>query len=297
MDNGLYVGLSGLTMAVDSVGLGEGVLLRKAYAHLMAPLLMAFQPAAPGQPHPAPWKAVHGGSSFEITAELFMPIENGMPNLDAVRVAETITFLVRMYIDPAVTMSILSNYSFVQIPSVPDKQVNLIPLEVGKRHFPLETTDGTATQESLDWVKQRWQSTYDFISKSAAFALGVDALSAAQFQKNTALILVSLWAALEAIFSPSTSELRFRVSALIAAYLEPPGIERAALQKEVAKLYDKRSTAVHGVPKHGQDDVLRTLQLVRRVLMAIVDRGRVPTKEDLEARLFGISTDSPSVQS
>ena len=57
--------------------------------------------------------------------------------------------------------------------------------------------------------------------------------------------MVSPWGALEALFSPSTSELKFRVSSLIAAYFEVPGVERVKCQREVAKLYDKRSTAAH----------------------------------------------------
>jgi len=294
MDNGLYIGLSGLTMAVDAIELGGGLVLRKTYAHLMAPLIMAFQPAPPDRHHPGPWKTVHGGQGFDVTAEIFVPIENGKEQRNAVDVAETITFLVRIFIDPAVTMSVLSNHSFALIPSVPDRQANLIPLEVSRRYFPLYAKDGRATLESLEWIKQRWQLTHKYVCESAEFALAVEAFSKAQFQQNSALILVSLWAALEALFSPSTAELRFRVSALIAAYLESPGTERAALQREVAKLYDKRSSAVHGVPKHDQDDVVSTLLLLRRVLMTIIENGKIPTKEELEAKLFGVLPELPS---
>lgn len=289
MSDGLYIGLSGLQMAVDAIELGEGVVLRKTYAHLMAPLMMAFRPALPGKPHPAPWKAVNGGQGFDVTGELFVPVENGKEQRNAVQVGEAVTFLMRIFIDPAVTMSVLSNNSFDHIPSMPENQTNLIPLEVGRRYFPLTATDTTATREKLEWVRQRWDMTHGFARTSSEFALGVDALSAAQFQQNTALILVSLWAALEALFAPSKSELRFRVSSLIAAYLESPGAKRAALQKEVAKLYDKRSIAVHGVPNHDQEDVLSTLLLLRRVMLAIIDNRKVPTKEDLENRLFGVA--------
>jgi len=295
MGNGLYIGLSGLTMAVDAIELGDGLVLRKTYAHLMAPLIMAFQPAPPDRHHPGPWKTVHGGQGFDVTAEIFVPIKNGKEQHNAVDVAETITFLVRIFIDPAVTMSVLSNHSVSLIASVPDRQANLIPLEVSRRYFPLCAEDGRATVESLEWIKRRWQLTHKYVCESSEFALAVEAFSnKAQFQDNSALILVSLWAALEALFSPSTSELRFRVSAPIAAYLESPGTERAALQKEVAKLYDKRSSAVHGVPKHDQDDVVSTLLLLRRVLMTIIENGKIPTKEELEAKLFGVPPELPS---
>jgi hypothetical protein len=81
--------------------------------------------------------------------------------------------------------------------------------------------------------------------------------------------------------------LRFRVSALIAAFLEPPGESRLAVQKHVAALYDKRSAAAHGLPRHDRNDVLDTLNLLRRVALMIIDNKKVPTKRELEAKLFG----------
>ena len=69
-DGDVYVGLSGLELAEDSFDIGEGICLRKTYAHLMAPFMMAFKPAPPGGHHPAPWKAASGGFSFDVNAEL-----------------------------------------------------------------------------------------------------------------------------------------------------------------------------------------------------------------------------------
>src|SRR3712207_1227325 len=140
-------------------------------------------------------------------------------------------------------MPVLSDHPFSALPETPDRGANLLPYEVERRHFPLGVSGGRATTSALRWVKERWPVTYKLTSESSEFALAVEAVDAGQFVKNSALALVSLWGALEALFSPSTSELKFRVSSLIAAFLEPPGIGRARLQKEVAKLYDKRSAA------------------------------------------------------
>ena len=62
-DAEIFAGLSGGKLEVDSFEIGDGLVLSKTYAHLMAPMLMAFAPAPPGQPHPAPWKAAHEGFS------------------------------------------------------------------------------------------------------------------------------------------------------------------------------------------------------------------------------------------
>ncbi|WP_373715002.1 hypothetical protein [Roseateles sp.] len=55
----------------------------------------------------------------------------------------------------------------------------------------------------------------------------------------------------------------------------------------VAKLYDKRSAAAHGKPKHGDDDLLATMNLLGEVLRKILDDGAMPSKDSLERSLFG----------
>jgi hypothetical protein len=286
----LHVGLSGLELAEDSIDLGEGISLGKTYAHLMASFLMAFKPAPPGQHHPAPWKAAHGGFDFDITAELRVPSSVEKEHRERVRVAKAIGFLIRLSVNPATTMSVLSNHAFADLPSIADNHAIILPFEINPRYFPLETGDGLARADSLDWTKNRWRVADKLIRESAEFALAVDAMSQGQFEKNSALILVSIWGALEALFSPATSELKFRVSSLIAAFLEPAGGGRAALQKDIAKLYDKRSSAAHGKPKHEQEDILKSFELLRRVLIAIIENQKIPSKDDLEGSLFGVSS-------
>jgi len=286
----LYAGLSGAELAVSEFDLGGGVRISKTYAHLMAPFLMAFQPAPKGGHHPAPWKAASGGFSFDVQAELLVPSQLGEKYESTVSVARTILFLLRVGINPAITLPVFSNYAFSTLPLVGESQAKLIPFEVQHRHFPLGIVGGACTGESLKWVAERWSTTHRLSTSNAEFALAVDALDSGQFVQSTALTLVSLWGALEALFSPSTSELKFRVSALIAAYLEPTGEGRLKLQRDVAKLYDKRSAAAHGKPKHTPEDLLATFELLRRVLLAMIDAGAVPTKAKLEELLFGAAT-------
>jgi len=289
----LHAGFSGLELQEPSFDLGYGLTLSKTYAHLMAPFLMAFKPAPKGSHHPGPWKAVQGGSSFDISAELCIPeaIEGEFGS--KTEVARTILFLLRLGINPATILPVFSNRAFAALPEIGDFETRLFPYEVQPRHFPLGVVGGIATPEAVGWVSERWQITHKLILESAEFSMAVQAIDSGQFVRQSALALISLWGALEALFSPSKGELRFRVSALIAAYLEPPGTTRHALQKDIAKLYDKRSLAAHGKPKHDAEDLLATFNLLRRVLFEIIDRGEVPSKETLEAALFGVK---PSVR-
>jgi hypothetical protein len=283
----VHAGLAGVELAEPSFDLGGGLRLIRTYAHLMAPFMRAFKPAPKGGHHPAPWKAASGGFSFDVHAELYVPSHIESQYGSTISVACTVVFLLRLGVNPAITLPVFSNLPFAALPEVQDNQAKLMPFEVQPRYLPLGVVGGSGTAEAIDWVANRWQITQRLCSGSAEFALAVEAIDAGQFIHNSALALVSLWGALEALFSPSTSELKFRVSSLIAAYLEPPGLARANLQKEVAKLYDKRSAAAHGKPKHEPEDLLGTFNLLRRVLMEMIDRGKVPSKENLEEMLFG----------
>ncbi|MGY3892241.1 hypothetical protein ACW5W6_21740, partial [Aeromonas mytilicola] len=105
------------------------------------------------------------------------------------------------------------------VSAVKDDDAHLLPFEVQQRHFPLIVDKSTANPEDIRWLSERWQVTHKLILNSAEFSLAVEAIDSGQFIRQPALALVSLWSSLEALFSPSTAELKFRVSALIAAFL------------------------------------------------------------------------------
>jgi len=161
-----------------------------------------------------------------------------------------------------------------------------MPVEAKPRIFKL-VRDSTMDDAGAKWIADRWEKTQRLMDAHKEFDLGVAAIEAAQFQNNGALSMMSLWAALEALFSRERSELRFRVSSYIAAYLRPFGSERRELQKKLGKLYDKRSEIAHGAADIDNDALFETLTVMRQVLLRMIDAGKVPTRADLEERLFG----------
>jgi hypothetical protein len=280
-----YAGISGLPMSEEAFDLGNGVSLRKVYAHLFAHFMMAFEKPAPGKHHPTPWKGTLGRVSFDLTAELTVPSETAARFESANAIAWAVVFALRMRVTPNTALSAVSNVPFTaNCQTASDAWIQ--PVEVEARTFPLFTS-GTLGPNDAQWIAAHWPTVLKLIKESAEFALAVDALTVGPFVHRSALTLVALWAALEALFSPSTSELRFRVSSLIAAYLEPPGAARRQRATEVGKLYDKRSAAAHGKPRHETTDVVETFILLCVVVIKILDEGRVPSKVELEQRLFG----------
>lgn len=288
----IHAGISGLELKQHRYDLGDGLTLSRSYAHLMAPFMMAFQPAPVGSHHPAPWKAARGGFSCDIDVDLAIPDTLGTTFESKFKIAKTILFLLRLGVDPSVTLPVFSDCAFSDIPSLDDEPL-LIPHETTQRHFALTVSDGSCTNEAIEWVVRHWRTTHHLIGSSSIFSFAVDAIDGGQFIREPALALVSLWAAIESIFSPSTTELKFRVSTSIAAFLESPGAERLQVQKDVAKLYNKRSAAAHGKPKHDETDLLASFTLLRRILLKIIEEGVVPTKESLEHSVFGVC--SPNV--
>lgn len=283
----LFFGLHGLQLPEAGCDLGNGVVVRKTYAHIFAPFMVAFAPPEElTKHHPGPWSSASGGISYDISAELVVPIENEGGTDKAIQIARVILFLLRLGVNPAITLPVFSNLAFDR-ENANEKHQALYPFEVQNRFFALSVEEEAASFESLKWVQDYWLVTQELLKKSPEFALAKEAIDQGQFIQNTTLTLVSLWGALEALFSPSTSELRFRVSALIASFLEKPGPSRRELQKKVAKLYDKRSAAAHGRPKHDQQHLLETFNLLRNVLFKIIESGYVPNNEQLDIMLFG----------
>jgi hypothetical protein len=136
-------------------------------------------------------------------------------------------------------------------------------------------------------VRNFWRSTCGLASNHDEFNLALQAFDQCTFQRHSSVALLSVWAGLESLFSGGRDELRYRISAGMAAFLEPAGLTRLSLQKEIAKLYDSRSNAAHGRSDEAHEPLLKTYQLARRALVKIIEDAHVPTRTELDARLFG----------
>jgi hypothetical protein len=138
----------------------------------------------------------------------------------------------------------------------------------------------------LEWLRDNWYDAAVLLGHED-FSLAFQAVDSSVWNHSPALALLAVWGALERLLSPSQAELRFRVSANIATFLEPPGRDRYTCFKKVKGLYDNRSKAAHG---SGDDDLMpyaETCAIARRVLLKMIQTRHVPNKQELEANLFG----------
>jgi len=282
----LYAGLSDVVLVPEQFELGQGVKISQTYAHFMAPFLMAFAPAAPGKPHPPPWKSAKGGFSIDISAELFLPATCRLEHLDRLNTVWWIVALLRLKAASMFFVPVISSERFTSIPSI-QQEPEFWPMEIhSHRLLPEREPKPRLDVPELEWVKTHWQESSVLMAKDD-FSIAFQAVDTSNWVANPALALVAVWGALERLFSASNQELSFRVSANIATYLENPGRERHKCFRQVKALYDHRSKAAHGDGKADINPYLETFAIARRALLKMVETRHIPEKKELEARLFG----------
>ena len=205
----------------------------------------------------------------------------------------------RLKAAPTLFVPVISSEKFDSIPAI-QQEPELWPMEIhlhrlAPERAPLQRVDN----EDLEWLRDHWLGASVLLSNED-FSMAFQAVDVSVWGPNPALALVSVWGALERLFSTSHQELSFRVSANIAAYLEMPGRERYRCFKQVKALYEHRSRAAHGSGRTEITAYQETFAIAKRALLKMVETRHVPEKKELEAGLFGddirIADQNPAMQ-
>jgi hypothetical protein len=144
------------------------------------------------------------------------------------------------------------------------------------------------SQEDATWCEAHFETARDLRNKSAKFAFALEAATDWRFAADPRSAIARLWAGIEAIFGVN-AELVYRLSTYSASLLHARGQARTAAYASTKKLYGVRSKAVHGsdVSKAKLDEgVADSYALLRAVLLACLDRGGVPTEDELDQLVF-----------
>jgi hypothetical protein len=282
----IYAGIAGVGLDVDSFDLGDGLVLSKTFGHFMAPFLMAFAPAKPGSAHPAPWSAVQGGLGVDFHVQLEVPVGFNIPGFfDRVNTVWWIAALVRLRGAFYASVPVIAERPFAEIPKESSKATILSVEAMPRRAFVAPKIKSLGLKELL-WLKKTWRMGGLIMGENQKLNDAFQAFDASGGIPSGSVAMLAIWGALEHLFSPANQELRFRISANIASFLEPPGHARLALHKEILKLYDARSEAAHGTRVRAVEAGKETYDLANRVLLKILEDGKVPSKESLDALLF-----------
>ncbi len=289
-NDAMFGGVAGVRLSVDEFELGHGIVLRRTSAEFIAPFMVKLPPSDSGGGF-GKMSAVSGGINLQIQVEIFIPSSFEMNGFfDRLNTLWWLTALMRLRGAHRAQLPVISDRTFSEIADN-WKVAEAFPIEVVPRQLPAAESIEEFSPEDLQWLQGIWLSGGKLMSKHPAFNDAFQALDGAGAMPTRAVATLAIWGAFEHLFSPGKQELRFRVSANMATFLEDAGSERLNLQKKIMKLYDVRSTIAHGVKAPSTDAWLDTLSLAHRVLNKILIIDHVPSKEDLELALFAPDID------
>jgi len=283
----LYAGLAHVSYIEDPFDLGHNIQLRAVYANLFSVNMMASERAEVGKPTPGPWRAARGGFQHDVEAEIAVPSNTEMPGgLSCEDTIWLIVALLRLANYPSLMAPVISDQSFEHM-SETQLEPLLTPFQLEPRIFGHESASITPVKTSdLEWVKSIWPRTAELIQKNPSFDTALRAIDICGVEKKASSALLTAWGALEQLFAPSRAELRFRVSANIAVYLEAIGPKRLELFKTVYSLYNARSVATHSAHEAKAEHLVQTFIILRNALIKMIDEGRTPDRADFEELLF-----------
>src|SRR5260370_10867225 len=200
----LYAGLSGVEIDFDDpVELAVGASIRKIYAHLMTPMIMAFQPPeARGGSHGGYWAAVSDGRPHDIYVELKLSNECGETFERKIKFARTVMALLRLHASPHFALPIISNVP-IEEAAAHSKQHHFLPFEPQPPFFSVSPEiRKTLSKSHFWWTIKLLQNAIDLTEENEQFRFALAALDSWQTIHSGPLALVFIWAALENIFSP-----------------------------------------------------------------------------------------------
>lgn len=121
-----------------------------------------------------------------------------------------------------------------------------------------------------------------------------DALSTAPLITNRGQALLHVWTGLEALFPKVNTEVTFRL-ALYLAQLCRPELDRRRFFRDVKEAYGVRSRVAHGSSRAVTDQEWESAWgLLRQACRAILDRGGLPTENQLEEELLAEAGPTPA---
>jgi hypothetical protein len=287
-----YVGISGSKLPVEAFDLGHGASLHRTYAHLTAPYLVAFARAEPGKAHPAPWRAADGGFAFDIEIELRVAPSSSADGMSLEDRAAWILAVLRVGYAPYLSAPVTIDMPF-NAAARSAREPRITPLEIAPRNFyKPEDMAEDLPDAALQWLREAWPQAAALARSHPSFRTALLACDGCRVRTRVAQSVLMIWGALEQLFAPAKGELRYRVAANIAAYLEPRGPGRLATYKQVLKLYDDRSTAAHTSKDVDRGTMLASWVLLRNALVKMIHEDKVPTQSDFE-HLIMVDTNLP----
>ena len=272
----LHGGLAGVEIGPAEFTLGTGLVIRRTFAHVMAPYLLAFAPPPrPRAPHPAPWKAARGGIGFDVLAEIALDTEARPTRFTRLNTLWWALALIRLRTGAPVRMPVVFCIPYPEAAHRDDEPV-FWPMEMAPTQLCLCLDPPSVIAEGdLIWVRDHLVHGA-LLMNNTAFNRGMQTLDGVGRAHSIGAAIVMTWAAVETVLRPGRLDVTKKLATAIAAYLEPPSPDRDRLFQRVRSLYEARGGAAHASQPPEPDQLLASFDVARALFCRAIERNELP---------------------
>ncbi|MFZ3116215.1 MAG: hypothetical protein WA133_02870 [Syntrophales bacterium] len=140
----------------------------------------------------------------------------------------------------------------------------------------------TLNSDDVNWVKVHFNEAR-LLLDIEKFQTAVHCLASYRWHSMPRIKMAVLWAGIEGMFGAST-EIRFRISLYISRFLHPVDADaRKVTFEAVKKLYNSRSSAVHGSKTKADmaQAVEESAELLKQLIRKSIENRAIPDEEKL----------------
>ena len=278
----LFGGLTGASLGVDFFEVCEGLVLRRTYAHVMSPYILAFkQPETPDRYHPGPWKSARGGMYLDVEIEVALDEGARPTGFNRLNTLWWTLALLRLVTGAKLRMPVVSDTSYRSVPMCSVEPV-LWPIEtLPSQFFTVPEPPGVIGEEHLVWVREVFSSGSELMNNEA-FGRAFQTFDDVVWAHSAGSALVMVWAALETLIQPGRDKITKKLASSLATLLEPPGAERERVFQRVVSLYEIRGSSVHASRVPEAQQLMSSFDIARRSFIACIKSCELPNAAKLQ---------------
>jgi hypothetical protein len=272
----LHGGIAGVEIEPIEFNLAPGLMIRRTFAHVMAPYLLAFAPPPrPKAPHPAPWKAARGGVGFDVLAEIALATEARPTKFTRLNTLWWVLALIRLRTGAAARMPVVSDTPYAEVPRREEEPV-LWPIEMAPAHLRLRPDPPTVLAVAdLEWVRDHLISGAALMD-DASFNRAMQTLDGVTWAHSSGAAIIITWAAIETLFRPGRQDVARKLATAVAIYLQPPGSERDRVFQRVRTLYEVRGDTAHASKPPQTEELFDSLSIARAAFCKAIEGRELP---------------------
>jgi hypothetical protein len=187
--------------------------------------------------------------------------------------------LLRLRINPFIRLPLIARCSFSEMSGRWREKDLAFPIEFTPDMIRVVSAHKVKADKSdLDWIRQHWVSGGAHVRSHTNVDAAFQAFDQCSRARTPALAMVQLWAGLELLFVDGKSDksISDQLAHNLSSFIEKNVDKRRILEKQIRKLYGKRSGAAHAATLSSIAYLQQSYSLMQSVLIDIVGNCSLP---------------------